>query len=89
MIDWGNLAVNALWILGCSLALAAFSYASWQGSVRGEKISVSLRSPGIRLSLHLGGVLFCLGLAFGAGTLLEKIIWALLGIAILVHQKFG
>ena len=89
MIDWGNLAVNALWILGCSLALAAFSYASWQASVHGEKITVSLKSPGIRLSLHLGGLLFCLGLALGADSLLEKIVWALLGIAILVHQKFG
>ena len=29
MIDWVNVALNALWILGLSIILAAFSYHQW------------------------------------------------------------
>ena len=41
MIDWFNLAANSLWILGCAIALAVLSYASWQASLRREKIGAS------------------------------------------------
>jgi hypothetical protein len=29
MIEWGGLAANSLWILGCALALATLSFAGW------------------------------------------------------------
>jgi hypothetical protein len=89
MIDWVNLAINALWILGCSVALAAISYASWSASMQEIKFTQALKSTGIRLALHAGGMLFCAGLAASARSVIETILWVLLGIGILVHQIWG
>jgi len=78
MFDWAYIAVNSLWILGCSLALATLSYASWQAWARQEKFWARLRSPAIRLSLDLSGLLFCLGLAGTTQKKWEMLIWLLL-----------
>ncbi len=80
MIDWANLAANALWILGCALALATLSYASWQASFYQEKLRQRLGKPGIQVALSAAGVLFCAGLAFTSASTLQMILWALLGV---------
>ena len=94
MIDWASLARNALWIFGCSLALAALSYASWQGSLRRVKFREALHSRGAWLALHLGGVLFCASLALvtweqDLASKLQSLVWALLGLGLLAHWKLG
>lgn len=78
MIDWYEVFSNALWIFGCAVALAAVSYASWEASVRSERLRDSLGRPKFRLALSLAGVLFCLGLAATSHTAIEIVIWLIL-----------
>ena len=78
MLDWAYLAFNSLWILGCSLALATLSYASYQAWATHEPFRARVNSPGVRLSFDLAGLLFCLGLAGTASRTWELIIWFLL-----------
>lgn len=84
MIDWFNLAANSLWILGCALALAAFSYASWQASLFDEKMLARLETPGIQRALYFAGLLFCAGQAMLSDSLLVTLLWGALGIAFCV-----
>jgi presenilin-like A22 family membrane protease len=85
MIDWINLASNALWIVGLALALATFSYASWEASLRHQKLRERLRLPAVQFPLDLAGVLFCAGLAATSGRLYEVVLWVILGIAFAVQ----
>lgn len=78
MIDWGNVAANALWILGCAMALGTLSYASWEASVYKEKFWSRLKHRGFQISLNLAGVLFCAGLAATSGSLFQTIAWSIL-----------
>jgi hypothetical protein len=80
MIDWINVASNAVWILGCAIALAALSYASWEASLYHEKLATRLKRPSILAALYLGGLLVSLGMAATAGSLLEIILWLLLAL---------
>lgn len=79
MIDWFNLVANSLWILGCAIALATLSYASWQASILKEKLRPRLDAPGTQRSLYLSGILFCAGLAGASDSTFEVILWAVLG----------
>jgi hypothetical protein len=81
MLDWGNLAANAAWIVGCALALAALSYASWEAAERGGKFSDRLQQRGYQLVLYLAGLLVCLGLAAMSDVKLLAIAWLALAIA--------
>ena len=85
MIDWGNLAANALWISGLSVALAAFSFAAWEAGSSKEKIAARLRRPGYRAALNLAALLVCLGLAGTASRLWGTALWLLLGAAFLAQ----
>lgn len=86
MIDWLNLAGNALWILGSALALATLSYASWEASQRGERLRARLGMPGPQMALDAAGVLFCAGLAVTASAQWETWLWAALGALFLVQM---
>jgi len=78
MIDWLNLAANALWISACSIALATLSYASWEASVKKDRFLHRLSRPGYQIALGLAGFLFCLGLAGTSDSLIKILIWGLL-----------
>ena len=78
MIDWFNLFANALWIIGCAIALATLSFASWQASERGEKLIARLRSRGAQFWLNLAVALFCLGMAGTESRIVFRVIWILL-----------
>ncbi len=80
LIDWYNLAMNAFWILGSAVALAALSYASWEASATGDKFSVRLGKPNIQMILNIGGLLFCVGLAGTSDIVWQQVLWGLLGI---------
>jgi hypothetical protein len=88
MIDWGNFFFNSLWILGCSLALATLSYTSWQASSTGEKLRTRLGSPRSQRWLIVAGMLFCVGLAGSSDTIWQTVLWAVLGVALLVQLIF-
>ncbi len=78
MIDWGNLASNALWLFALALALAVLSFAYWERSVTGERMGVILAKPRWEFSLNLAGALFCLGLAATSDRLWEWVLWLIL-----------
>lgn len=78
MIDWPNVAYNSLWIIGCAIALAAISYASWDASVRQERFSNRLKQPAYEIAFGVAGLLFCLGLAGTARVTWEQVLWLLL-----------
>jgi hypothetical protein len=75
MIDWVEVLANAIWIVGCALALAVVSYANWTAGIRDEKMRVALGRPRVKTALGLAGTLFCLGLAATSHTILEVVIW--------------
>ena len=81
MIDWLSVGSNALWILGCAVALATLSYASWEASVYDEKFTARLVRTPILASLNLAGLLFSLGLAATSDGTIEKILWLILAVA--------
>ena len=85
MIDWYNLATNSLWILGCAVALATLSYASWEASIKKEKFTTRLKKPSYQIALSLAGFLFSAGLAGTSDSTLEVILWSILGLAFLVQ----
>lgn len=78
MIDWYNLAANALWILGCSVVLAALSFASWEASRSRERMITHLKRPAQQAALALGGMLTFLGLVAVESNLLARVIYAAL-----------
>ena len=86
MIDWINLLENALWILGLALALATFSYASWQASFYHEKLRLRLGKPRLRAVFDLSGLLFSAGLASTSHAIYEVILWAILGVLFLIQM---
>ena len=93
MIDWFNLILNACWIFGCAIALAALSYASWKASTQGNKFRVCVGTPHIQTALKFGGFLFCVGLTGTSEVLWQRILWIVLSIGFLfqfgreLHQK--
>ncbi|MEJ2711058.1 MAG: hypothetical protein P8074_25855 [Anaerolineales bacterium] len=89
MIDWGNLAANALWILGCALALGTISYASFQASLNNEKLRTRLGRPTMQAAIDLAGVLFCAGLAATSRPVWQMALWALLGVLFLIQMVFS
>jgi hypothetical protein len=75
VIDWINLAANSLWILGCTLALATVSYASWDASRQQIKLRQQLQGIGYQAALNISGLLFCLGLASLSSRWWETVLW--------------
>ena len=91
MIDWFNLAANALWIFGLAIALAVVSHASWQAAMQHEKLRARLSQPGYQIFFDLAAVLFCLGMAGTSHRVWEIIVWsglAVLFIAQAVVERF-
>ena len=80
MIDWYNLAANALWILALALALATLSFARWQAGTEGVKLKAVLNRAAWGNSLNLAGTIFCAGLALTTDVWWEQLLWAVLGV---------
>jgi len=85
MINWVNLIANSFWILGCALALATLSYASWQASFENKKMRMVLSSPACKISLYTAGALFSIGLAATSDQTWEVIFWIVLVILFAVQ----
>ena len=85
MIDWFNLAANALWILSLAILLALVSYAGWQAAVQHEKLRAQLGRPVYQRFFDWIGVLFCLGMAGTSHVVWEIVLWGLLGVLFVVN----
>ena len=79
MTEWIDLVGNALWIVGCALALGTLSYASWQASLCDEKLAARLARRGTIRALAAAGALFCAGMALSVGRPWEAVLWGALG----------
>lgn len=89
MIDWLNLIANSFWILGCALALATLSYASWQASGKNENMRMVLSSPGYKISLYAAGALFSIGLAATSDRIWEILLWTILAILFIIQAGYS
>jgi hypothetical protein len=78
MINWFNLAANALWIVGCALALAVLSYTGWDAALRRQPFRSNLDTLKKQVMLSLAGLLFCLGLAATSRRGWETGVWLIL-----------
>jgi hypothetical protein len=93
LIDWLFAARNALWILGLSIALAAWSYTSWWAAGRRERMRRALGLPLFQVPFSVGLTLFSASLAWGATRWWERGLWILLGLAFVwqtvVHWRWA
>jgi hypothetical protein len=80
MIDWPLVLSSAVWIGGAALALATLSYASWQASLRGERLRVVLSQSLYQRLLLAAAFLICLGLGLTAASWIETVLWLLLAV---------
>ncbi len=78
MIDWTMLGINALWIVGLAVALAAVSYTSWEAWSTHESFRSRLGRPPSRAVLALAGALICLGRAGASSEYWLAGIWLVL-----------
>jgi len=85
MINWYNLIVNVLWILGCAMALAVLSYVSWISSSHGIKFREGLKSRQFQLLLFIAGFLFSLGMVGTSDSMIERAAWILFCLTFIVQ----
>ena len=78
LIDWRLFGFSALWILGLSLVLAAFSFADYQAAQTQAKVWAKLKEPRYQLILNSGLALFCVGLLGNASVWWKSLLWLIL-----------
>src|SRR3954453_18906287 len=80
MMDWLKIVSHSFWLAGLALVLAVAGYQNYDRSgVRASAGATWRALVGSGLA-RLGGVLFCLGMALTAGSLLEQVLWPLLAV---------
>ena len=76
MIDWANLALNALWIVGLASILAAYSYHRWLAAETSRRLRDVLSQRSGKIPFSAGMSLICVGFAYGlADRWWERAIW--------------
>lgn len=88
-IDWAALARNALWIVGLSVVMAAWSYTSWLAARRGVRWRRALGWPGFEAAAAIGFALFSAGLAWSASRSWERLLWIVLALLFLGQIAAG
>jgi hypothetical protein len=78
MIDWPYVGWSALWILGLSIELAVLSIVYYLSGEHHQNFGQILAGRRYQLTLDLGMVLFCLGLAALAVVAWQRLAWGLL-----------
>ena len=82
LIDWPSLARNALWILGLSIVLAAWSYVSWLAAQRKVRTWRATGWPAFEVPAAAGLMLFAVSLAWGATRTWERLLWIAAGVGL-------
>ena len=84
LIDWYFVAVSALWILGLSILLAAFSYHDWLRRETGRRWKEITAGPSWSLAFSAGMLFFCLGIGLERDAAWwERILWGTLALSFL------
>lgn len=86
LIDWPAVFRNALWILGLSIVLAAWSYVSWLAARRRVRAWRAVDWPVFIVPLSGGLMLFAVSMAWGATRVWERLLWIALALAFLVQM---
>lgn len=86
LIDWPALVRNALWVLGLSIVLAAWSYLSWLAARRAVRVWRAVDWPVFVVPASAGLMLFAASLAWGAVRAWERILWIILAAAFLAQM---
>ena len=82
MIDWVNVALNALWIFGLAIILAAFSYHHWLAGETSCRLRDVLSYRSWKIPFSTGMLLTCIGFGYGvADRRWERAIWTALALA--------
>jgi hypothetical protein len=89
LIDWPSLVRNALWLLGLSVALAAWSYTSWLAAQRGVRLRQAIGWPAFEVATSAGLALFSASLAWGASRSWERLLWIVLAVFFLGQVLLG
>jgi hypothetical protein len=81
VIDWPDVFVHSLWILGAALVLAAFSYSDWMRRERGRPLREQWRrQPQWRALTGAGLVLIAASFVMMRGAAWwERLLWTALG----------
>ena len=85
MIDWPWVGSNTLWILGLALLLATGSYHSYRASQRRAPARPGSAQLNTGLSFRLGLLLVCLGLCATSGHWLERGLWAVISLGVVIE----
>jgi len=80
MIDWFGLLGNAVWVLGCALALAVLSYSNYEAHLRRERMRAVLGRPSYQAALNLAGALFAAGMAATSQPIWQMVAWLILAV---------
>ncbi len=82
MIDWVGVALNAVWIAGLAIVLAAFSYHDWLARETDRRLRDVLALPSWKLTFFGGMLLACVGFAYGlSDRWWQKVIWMILALS--------
>jgi len=89
LIDWPSLVRNALWVLGLSIVLAAWSHMSWLAARRRVRAWRAVEWPVFVVPAVAGLAVFATSLAWGATRTWERVLWIILAAAFLAQMAQG
>lgn len=87
MIDWVELSLDALWIVGLSIVLASFSIQYWIAKLNGISLSEQLEGFWWQITSSVGFGIFCLSFAIQSKGTLDTVVWT--GLLILYIWRSG
>jgi hypothetical protein len=85
MIDWFSLGFNSIWIFGLGFVTAGLSIASFLKNSQNIRFRQAMKSSICRISIGLGLVMFCIGLAGCVSPLWERLLWVILAAIFLLQ----
>ncbi len=82
MINWPDLLIDALWIVGLALLLAVFSHAAYRSATSARPFRVVIAHPPYRWRAWLGATLVAGGFCFTTrDNLWQSLLWLALALA--------
>jgi hypothetical protein len=88
MFDIWHIAAHALWIFGLAVLLAVCSFGYYDAQQTGEPVLSFFSKPNYDLAVTVGLVLFFVGLTAVDGRIWARIIWGLLGAAVIASHIY-
>jgi hypothetical protein len=74
-MNWQYILSSLLWIIGLAGVLATFSFAAWQSTASGRRLSEIMRTPRFLAPLCIGLEFFSIGMAIGGLVAYRRAPW--------------